>query len=297
MNPDADEICDDGIDNDCDGDTDADDTDCMNDDDDTSGDDDDDASDDDDDTTTLNGGMVSLVRHEYLYPEVYTPPPTSQVWAVAYFYTPVEMDAYQEIIWNGNLPAVDACVTYDAAAGSGLTLNLLAAGTSVDLQGPTNLTLPNLGDYYSVDSLALGQHQPGTYGLDIMGGADVVAQSIPNALVAPPSFTVTPEMAPGAITTSSLASGLTFQIQGSCPMPVVNLDIFEEGGTYVESVLCHFAGGPDLSIPGSYTNPYTGAIAVIPTVECYQKTETSLAGGSSLTGIGRVIVSGVLYVQ
>ncbi len=38
-------------------------------------------------------------------------------------------------------------------------------------------------------------------------------------------------------------------------------------------------------------------MALIPMIECYERTETSLADGSSVTGIGRSMVSGILMVD
>jgi len=251
------------------------------------------------DLSDLTTYTVSLVRFEHLYPEAYgDPPPDSYMASIAYFFTPMEMDSYAQLSWGSLLPAPGNCVTYTYPTDWGSTsISPYDAGSSVTLNGPSNLTLPSTKHYYYYDSTNLADYQPGAYDLTIPGGADLVAESIPSALVAPPLTQPQPSLAPGHISPNQLSGGLLVNVSGSCAPAVINVNVHDSTGAYWESVLCHFGSGQGMTVPGTYLTGYSSALAFVVEPECYIVTENQAASGATVVGVGRSVASGIVYLD
>jgi len=239
------------------------------------------------------------VRFEHLYPDAYSKPPDSTVSAIAYFFTPMELDAYMQLTWGYLLPAMGSCVTYDLYTGyQSTSLSPYDAGTSVSLSNySATLTLAQQYHYYTVTSTNLADYQAGVYTLDVPGGDDLAPESVSTAVMAPEVVQTQPPMAPGTISASMLSSGVQVSIQGGCSPAVVNLHVYDGDGVYWESVLCHFSSGQGMTVPGSYVSGYSSALAFVVEPECYVVTESVAASGARLVGIGRSVASGVMYIQ
>lgn len=251
------------------------------------------------DLSDLTTYTVSLTRFEHLYPEAYgDPPPVSFMSSIAYFFTPMEMDSYAQLSWGNLLPAPGNCVTYTYPTDWGSTsISPYDAGPAVTLQGPSTLTLPSTKHYYLYESTNLADYQPGAYNLTIPGGADLTAENIPSALVAPPVTQPQPSIAPGHIAPNQLSNGLQVNVPGSCAPAVINVNVHDDTGAYAESVLCHFHSGQGMVVPGAYISGYSTALAFVIEPECYVVTESIAASGAMVVGVGRSIASGIVYVD
>ncbi len=252
-----------------------------------------------DDLSDLTTYTVELTRFEHLYPEAYgDPPPDSYVASIAYFFTPMEMDSYAQLSWGNLLPAPGNCITYTYPTDWGSTsISPYDAGTSVSLQGPSNLTLPSVKHYYLYESTNLADYQPGAYTLTIPGGADLAAENLSSALVVPPVTQPQPSLAPGHISPAQLSGGLQVNVQGSCAPAVINVNVHDDTGAYWESVLCHFNSGQGMVVPGTYLTGYSTAMAFVVEPECYVVTEVPAASGAMVVGIGRSVASGIMYLD
>ena len=251
------------------------------------------------DLSGLTTYTVSMTRFEYMYPEAYgDPPPDSYMFAIAYFFTPMEMDSYAQLSWGSLLPAPGNCVTYTYPTDWGSTsVSPLDAGGAITLQGASTLSLPSVKHYYLYESNNLAEFQPGSYDLSIPGGADLAAENLPAALVAPPVTQPQPTIAPGHIASNQLSNGLQYNVQGSCAPAVINVNVHDDTGAYWESVLCHYNSGQGMSVPGTYLSSYAGAMAFVVEPECYTVTETQALSGATMVGIGRSVASGIVYLD
>jgi len=243
---------------------------------------------------------LEVTRLQYAYPEAYEEPlPEDTVGAIAYFFTPMELQAYTQLSWGNLLPAPGGCVTWTYPTDlQSTSISPYNVGTSVTLaNGGAQLTLPQTQHYYSTSTTDLGTYSPGAYTLTIPGGTDLGAEAISAALVAPPVVHTQPPMSPGQMSPSQLSSGLTLSIQGNCSTAAVNVNVHDETGAYFESVLCHFSSGQNMTVPGSYVGQYTSALGLVVEAECYSTTETTAASGAKVVGIGRSVYSGIMFIQ
>ena len=243
---------------------------------------------------------MEITRFEYVYPEAYAEPyPESTVSSIAYFFTPMELQAYTQLSWGNLMPAPGNCVTWTYPTDlQSTSLSPYNAGTSVTLaSGGATLTLPQTLHYYSTSTTDLGAFVAGAYTLTIPGGTDLSPESIPSAVIPPPVVHMQPPMDPGTIAPSQLSQGLTLSIQGNCSSAAVNINVHDDTGAYVESVLCHFPNGQNMTVPGSYLGIYTYALGLVVEAECYTTTEATAASGARVVGIGRSVASGIMYLQ
>jgi len=252
------------------------------------------------DISDLYTYALEITRFEYVYPDAYEEPwPENTVSSIAYFFTPMELQAYTQLSWGNLLPAPGSCVTWVYPTDlQSTSISPYDAGASVTLaNGGASLTLTQTQHYYSTSTTDMGAYSAGAYTLNISGGADLFSESIPAALVAPAVVHTQPPMDPGTISPSQMSSGLDVSIQGNCSSAVVNVNVHDDTGAYTESVLCHFNNGQNMTVPGSYLGAYTNALGLVVEAECYSTTETVAASGAKVIGIGRSIASGIMYVQ
>lgn len=251
------------------------------------------------DLSGLESYIVEFIRYDILTPDLFDPPFNPAVDALAFFMVPEDHDVLKELVWGNLLPAMGSCTTYDIQIDpQTFTLTPLDAGSSVSLQGPTSITIPKNAPpddfYYQVIDLPLNQFQVGTYSLQIPGGADLAAETVNASVSTPAPFTVTPNLNEGSVGVGQLA-GLAFNMQpANCQDATVRVDVYDSDGFYQISKLCRFPSGSNMVVDLS---AYSNALAFVPWVECAQVTETPVASGATMVGIGRALTVGVLMVN
>ncbi len=62
-------------------------------------------------------------------------------------------------------------------------------------------------------------------------------------------------------------------------------------------MLCLFPGAGQHTIPGAFTSLFPEAAAAITHVECFAEVLTETGSGAMMSGVGRSIISGVMYIQ
>lgn len=252
------------------------------------------------DVSHLYTYALEITRMEYVYPEAYEEPhPDSTVTSIAYFFTPMEIQAYTQLSWGSLMPAPGNCVTWVYPTDlQSTSISPYDAGTSITLaSGSATLTLPKTQHYYSTSTTDLGTYVASPYTLTIPGGTDLSPEAAPAALVPPPVVHMQPPMNPGTMAPSQLSQGLTVSIQGNCSSAAVNINVHDVTGAYVESVVCHYNNGQNMTVPGSYLGVYTDALGLVVEAECYSTTESVATSGAKIIGIGRSVASGIMYVQ
>jgi hypothetical protein len=253
------------------------------------------------DLSGLTSYFAEVVRTEYLYPDAFNPPPTSQTYAQAVFFAPDTFDMYNDLVWSGLLPSPGSCTTFDWDNTTVIEVSPYDAGTSVSLTGASNFSLIKEDFYYIVDGLSLGQYQPGDYTLNIPGGTDLSSETVPNAVYAPGVFSVIPVMDPYQTNRNGFVnSGMSLGMQGAnCPAAVVAMDMYvDSGGQYLEydrTILCHYSTGATMLVPSSVTSQFPAAGAAVVTVECYNQRIIEIDSGADMAGIGRAVINGVIY--
>ena len=122
------------------------------------------------------------------------------------------------------------------------------------------------------------------------------------AVTAPATYNVIPNLAPYEVTSNQFMSGLSFAMQGgNCSSAVLAMNMYIDTGgpslEYDETILCHYASGANMDVPAASTQQFPTAAAAIIDVECYSERTSPVASGADMIGVGRAIVSGVMYVN
>jgi hypothetical protein len=245
--------------------------------------------------------VVYLARQEYAYPDAYTPPPTSTVYGRGWLIEPMELDVPRQVLWGNQLPTLGNCTMFDRNTGwTEVEWSSLSGGSELTLSGPATWYLDRYWSYYKLDDGDVADWSSGIYSLEVPGGDDLPADVVTDALFTPPVFTTVPAMDPTEISPASFQAGVTLTIAGECETAAVALDLYYPGSPYLEyeeTVLCVFPGAGQHTIAGAYTSLFPEAAAAITHVECYSEVFTETGSGAMMSGIGRSIISGVMYIQ
>lgn len=253
------------------------------------------------DMDELTTYFVELVRVEYAYPDVYTPPPSPEVWARGYTFEPTELNIPRQVLWGNQLPTMGNCVMFDKNTDwAEPDWDLVHAGSEITLSGPSTYILDRYWGYYKLDDAPIEDWVSGMFTLDIPGGDDLPPDVITEALYTPPAFTTYPAMDPGEMSLSTFNMGVTVSIQGECDSSVVALDVYYTGNPYLiyeETILCLFPGVGEHTVPGAFTSLFPGTAGVITHIECFNEILTEAGSGAIASGVGRAIISGVILIQ
>ncbi len=253
------------------------------------------------DLDELTTYVVYLARLEYAYPDAYTPPTSSVVYGRGWLVEPMELDVPRQVLWGNQLPTLGNCTMFDRNTDwVDAEWNALSGGDELILSGPATWQLDRYWSYYTLDDGDVANWSSGVYTLDVPGGGDLPPDVVEEGLYAPAAFTTVPAMDPETTTPAAFQAGVTLAIQGECETAAVALDVYYPGSPYLEyeeTLLCLFPGVGQHTIPGAFTSLFPGAAAAITHVECYSELTTETGSGAMMSGIGRSIISGVMYIQ
>ena len=257
------------------------------------------------DMSALTSYYISMTRFQYVYPDIYKPPPSSEFSIVAGFFDPMQMDVIPEAFYYGLLPSTGDCAVGNINTDANeLYVDPMDAGDSVTLIGPgSEFVVPKDtgagGWAYILDGMDIyADWDPGSYALQIPGGDDMGPEEVQNALVAPDATLVDPAWALEYVSISSfISSGLTMDLTGTCDGVAVRLDIYDSTATYDSSIFCHYASAGSLTIDSSVTSGFSGAYIGVINIDCYNETTTLINSGAGMTAVGRVITSGAILFQ
>jgi expansin (peptidoglycan-binding protein) len=227
------------------------------------------------DMSGLTSYFAIMDRVEYLYPDIYKPPPTSE------FYIQVGF-----------------CDMVDLNNSEGVSAAFLDGGESVTLSGlETDYEIPLDDYYYLLEGMDIfTDYVAGDYTLLIDGGDDLNPEQVEDCVTAPEAVTVAPPLQAEYVSLATFQAGSEITVTGTCDKSIVRIDIYPEasGYSYDQSILCHYAGAGTLALPATYTANVSGASILVVNVACTNVTTNIIASGAQMTGIGRHLASGAI---
>jgi hypothetical protein len=250
------------------------------------------------DMSGLTSYFAIMDRVEYLYPDIYKPPPTSEFYIQVGFFDPLAVDIVGDLLYGGLLPSVGDCDMVDLNNSEGVSAAFLDGGESVTLSGlETDYEIPLDDYYYLLEGMDIfTDYVAGDYTLLIDGGDDLNPEQVEDCVTAPEAVTVAPPLQAEYVSLATFQAGSEITVTGTCDKSIVRIDIYPEasGYSYDQSILCHYAGAGTLALPATYTANVSGASILVVNVACTNVTTNIIASGAQMTGIGRHLASGAI---